>query len=116
MIRLKNIEVIAFSRSLGMICDENINYAKQKLKELNYNVSFSKNSSVCDSFISSSIKSRISDLHKAITNENVDIILSVLGGYNCNQLLDYIDYNLIEKIPKKICGYSDITVLLNAIY
>lgn len=113
---MKNIEVIAFSRSLGMICDENINYAKQKLKELNYNVSFSKNSSVCDSFISSSIKSRISDLHKAITNENVDIILSVLGGYNCNQLLDYIDYNLIKKSPKKICGYSDITVLLNAIY
>lgn len=113
---MKNIEVIAFSRSLGMICDENINYAKQKLETLGYNVSFSKNANVCDSFISSSIKKRISDLHEAITNENVDIILSVLGGYNCNQLLDYIDYDLIKKNPKKICGYSDITVLLNAIY
>lgn len=113
---MKNIEVIAFSRSLGMICDENINYAKQKLEALGYNVSFSKNANVCDSFISSSIKKRISDLHEAITNENVDIILSVLGGYNCNQLLDYIDYDLIKKNPKKICGYSDITVLLNAIY
>lgn len=113
---MKNIEVIAFSRSLGMICDENINYAKQKLETLGYNVSFSKNANVCDSFISSSIKKRISDLHEAITNKNVDIILSVLGGYNCNQLLDYIDYDLIKKNPKKICGYSDITVLLNAIY
>ena len=113
---MKNIEVIAFSRSLRMICDENINYAKQKLETLGYNVSFSKNANVCDSFISSSIKKRISDLHEAITNENVDIILSVLGGYNCNQLLDYIDYDLIKKNPKKICGYSDITVLLNAIY
>ena len=113
---MKNIEVIAFSRSLKMICDENINYAKQKLETLGYNVFFSKNANVCDSFISSSIKKRISDLHEAITNENVDIILSVLGGYNCNQLLDYIDYDLIKKNPKKICGYSDITVLLNAIY
>lgn len=113
---MKNIAVVAFSRSLGMICQENINHSKQKLKELGYNVSFSKNSNVCDSFISSSIRSRISDFHEALKNNNIDIILSVLGGYNCNQLLNYIDYDLIKKSSKKICGYSDITVLLNAIY
>lgn len=113
---MKNIEVVALSRSLGMICEENIEYSKQTLKKMGYNIFFSKNSNVCDSFISSSIKSRISDLHNAFNNENTDIILSVLGGYNCNQLLDYIDYELIKKNPKKICGYSDITVLLNAIY
>ncbi len=113
---MKNIAVVALSRSLGMICQENINHSKQKLKELGYNVSFSKNSNVCDSFISSSIRSRISDFHEALKNNNIDIILSVLGGYNCNQLLNYIDYDLIKKSSKKICGYSDITVLLNAIY
>lgn len=113
---MNNIMVVALSRSLKMICTENINLSKKKLKELGYNVSFSQNSNVCDSFISSSIKSRITDLHNAINNKNVDIILSVLGGYNCNQLLDYIDYDLLKSKPKKICGYSDITVLLNAIY
>lgn len=113
---MKNIEVVALSRSLGMICEENITYSKKKLKELGYNVSFSKNSNICDYFISSSIRNRISDLHEALKNDSTEIILSVLGGYNCNQLLDYIDYNLIKKHPKKICGYSDITVLLNAIY
>lgn len=113
---MKNIMVVALSRSLKMICEENISLAKKKLEELNYNVSFSKNCEVCDSFISSSVKSRVSDLHKAYRNKNIDIILSVLGGYNSNQLLDYIDYDLIKKNPKIICGYSDITVLLNAIY
>ncbi len=99
-----------------MICEENINYSIQNLKRLGYNVTFSKNASICDSFISSSVRKRISDLHNAFKNKDTDIILSVLGGYNCNQLLDYIDYELIRKNPKKICGYSDITVLLNAIY
>ncbi|MDO5568736.1 MAG: LD-carboxypeptidase [bacterium] len=113
---MKNIRVIAFSRSLKMICDKNINLSKNKLESLGYNVSFSKNSSVCDLFISSSISSRVSDLNDAICDNNIDIILSVLGGYNSNQLLDYIDYDLIKKNPKKICGYSDITALLNAIY
>lgn len=101
---MKNIEIIALSRSLKMVCTENINLAEKKLKELGYNVSFSKNSNVCDSFISSSIKSRITDLHNAINNKNIDIILSVLGGYNCNQLLDYIDYNLLKSKPKKYVG------------
>ena len=31
---MKNIEVIAFFFILRMICDENINYAKQKLETL----------------------------------------------------------------------------------
>ncbi len=113
---MKNILVCALSRSLGMICEENIKLAKNKLISLGYNVKFSKNAHVTDDFISSSISKRISDFHNAIKDKNVDIILSVLGGYNCNQLLKYINYNLIKKNPKIICGYSDITVLLNAIY
>jgi muramoyltetrapeptide carboxypeptidase LdcA involved in peptidoglycan recycling len=113
---MKNIRVCALSRSLGMICEENINLAKKNLEKIGYNVEFSKNSYVTDSFISSSIKQRINDLNEALQDDKVDIILSVLGGYNCNQLLDYIDYDLIVKHPKPICGYSDITVLLNAIY
>lgn len=113
---MKNIRVCALSRSLKMICDENIRLATNKLTELGFDVSFSKNVNVSDLFISSSIKSRIRDFHEALKDENVDIILAVLGGYNSNQLLNYIDYDLIKKHPKVICGYSDITTLLNAIY
>lgn len=113
---MKNIRVIAPSRSLMMICDENILLSEKKLKELGFNVSFSTNCSIKDEFISSSIEERINDLHDAFSDKNIDIILSVLGGYNCNQLLDYIDYDLLKKNNKIFCGYSDITVLLNAIY
>lgn len=113
---MKNIRVIAFSRSLKVISEEKILLSENKLKSLGYNVSFSKNCNICDSFKSLSIKSRIFDFNSSLKDKNVDIVLSAIGGYNSNQLLDYIDYDLIKKNPKVICGFSDITILLNAIY
>ena len=43
-------------------------------------------------------------------------ILTVIGGFNSNQLLRYLDYELIRKHPKIVCGFSDITALANAIH
>ena len=44
------------------------------------------------------------------------MIITVNGGFNSNQLLRYLDYDLIKANPKIFCGYSDITALSNAIY
>lgn len=59
---------------------------------------------------------RIKDLHEAFLDNNVKMILTAIGGYNSNQLLRYIDYDIIKNNPQIICGFSDITALLNAIY
>jgi muramoyltetrapeptide carboxypeptidase LdcA involved in peptidoglycan recycling len=37
-----------------------------------------------------------------------------LGGYNSNQLLDYLDCDLIGANPRTFCGFSDITALATA--
>jgi muramoyltetrapeptide carboxypeptidase len=42
-------------------------------------------------------------------------IFTVVGGFNANQLLPEIDWSLIGSNPKVFCGFSDITVLNNAI-
>ena len=39
----------------------------------------------------------------------------MIGGFNSNQLLRYIDFSIIHKNPKIFCGFSDITTLQNAI-
>ena len=44
------------------------------------------------------------------------MVITVIGGFNSNQLLRYLDYDLIKKNPKILCGYSDITALGNAIF
>ena len=41
-------------------------------------------------------------------------VLTVIGGFNANQLLRAIDWELLAAHPKVFCGYSDITALQNA--
>lgn len=110
------IRVIAPSRSLSIISKDNIEAARLRLEKLELKVTFGKNVFERDVFNSSSLKSRLSDLHDAFSDRNVDAIFSAIGGYNANQLLDHIDYNLIKKNPKIFCGFSDINVLSNAIF
>ncbi len=76
------IRVIAPSRSLGIISEENIKYALQALKAIGLNVSFGRHVGECDMMLSSSLESRIDDLHEAFADKNVSGILTVLGGYN----------------------------------
>ena len=61
------------------------------------------------------MKSRVDDLHKAFSDKNVKAVFTVIGGFNSNQILKYLDYDLIKNNPKTLCGYSDITALTNAI-
>ena len=90
--------------------------AKETLENLGFRVSFSEHYLESDMLSSSSIKSRVADLHAAFDDDSVDAILATIGGFNSNELLPYIDYDLIAKRPKIICGYSDSTAFLNAIF
>lgn len=110
------IRVIAPSRSMGVISPENKIHAIRALEALGLNVTFGAHVDECDMMLSSSVQSRVEDLHAAFDDPEVKAILTVLGGYNCNQMLDAIDYGLIKQNPKIFCGFSDITALGNAIY
>ncbi len=109
------IRIIAPSMSLSLLSETNIQLAKEKLESLDFVITFSKNCKEKDIMISSSIKSRVEDIHDAFFDKNVKAILTVIGGFNSNQLLKYLDYDLIKNNPKIFCGYSDITALANAI-
>lgn len=109
------IRIIAPSRSLSLLKDTTIALAKENLERQWFKVTFSKNCKEIDMFMSSSVASRVDDLHEAFRDKNVKAILTVIGGFNVNQILDYLDYDLIRNNPKILCWYSDITALANAI-
>ena len=109
------IRIIAPARSMSIIGAESQEVANKRLADLGFKVTFGKHVDENDEFMSSSIKSRIQDLHEAFLDKNVKAILTVIGGFNSNQLLRYIDWNIIKNNPKIFCGYSDITALGNAI-
>ena len=110
------IRVIAPSTSMAVVKGKQIEIAKERLNQLGFEVTFGKNTSEHDEFFSTSIENRLEDLHAAFADPKVKGILTVLGGYHANQLLKYIDYELIAANPKVFCGYSDITALQAAMY
>ena len=110
------IRVIAPSRSLSAVREDKYNKALSFLEKQGFNVTFSKHCRERDEWGSSSISSRIEDIHDAFLNENVKMVITAIGGFNVNQILEHINYELIKQHPKILCGYSDITALLHAVY
>ncbi len=54
---------------------------------------------------------RLADLHAAFADDEVRAIMCLRGGYGAMRLLDGIDLALIQRHPKLLVGYSDITAL-----
>ena len=109
------VRIVAPARSLVIIAKEMREIANQRFADLGMKLSFGKHVEESDDFKSSSIESRVQDLHEAFSDKKIKAILTVIGGYNSNQLLKYLDWDLIKNNPKIFCGYSDITILNNAI-
>lgn len=111
------VRLITPSMSLNEKDKIKISKAKKYFEKIGYNLTlgkyiFDKN----EYFDCSSIENRVEDLTEAFLDKNVRIIICGTGGYNVNQILPYIDYEIIKNNPKIIIGYSDITALLLAIY
>jgi len=110
------VRVVAPANSMAIISKETREIANKRFSDLGLKLSFGAHIEEKDDFMSSSIESRIEDLHAAFSDENVQAIITVIGGFNSNQLLKYLDWELIRNNPKIFCGYSDITILNNAIF
>jgi Uncharacterized proteins, homologs of microcin C7 resistance protein MccF, COG1619 len=110
------VAVIAPARSMSILNNETRRYATECLRRLGLEVEVSRHAEETDEFESSSVASRVEDLTRAFESKEIQGMLTVIGGFNSNELLDYIDFGLIAKNPKPLCGFSDITALQDAIF
>lgn len=111
------VRVIAPSRTMQILGEDCKELATKRLEELGLKVTFGKYVYESDEdYMCTSIEHRVEDLNDAFRDKNVKAILTVIGGFNSNQILRYIDYDAIKENPKIFCGFSDITALSNAIY
>ena len=111
------IRVIAPASGVKIISHECRKLAEERFNQMGLKVSFGKNAvdENWDEGGSTSVENRVSDIHDAFKDKNVKAVFTMIGGNNSNQLLDFIDYDIIAQNPKIFCGFSDITALLNAI-
>ena len=112
------VMVIAPSRGLKLLGADCRKMATERLNALGLEVVFANNTidAYFDMTGSAPIEKRVADIHHAFADDSVKAVLTVIGGFNSNQLLKYIDYDLIKRNPKIFMGFSDITALHAAIY
>ncbi len=111
--------------TIGLVCPaggfdnyKTINLVNRYLKNCGYKVKIGKSmvSKNNYKYLSGNDKSRLSDLITFYNSPDIDAIFCLRGGYGSSRLLDHIDFKTFFKKPKLIMGFSDITVLLLALY
>ena len=109
------VRVVAPARSASDIDERVLDRAKAVLESLGLRVMFSKNAFSRNQRGCPTDDEKVEDLQEAFMDENVKCILAAIGGFNSNQMLGKINWQIIKDNPKIFGGFSDITVLNHAI-
>lgn len=103
--------------TLGSPRDEaTINARIQFLENMGFNVVVGEYVYSWAGYLAATPQQRASDLMSMFENPDVRAIIPVRGGTGVADIIPYLDYTIINRNPKIITGYSDVTVLLNVLY
>lgn len=86
------------------------------MESAGFNIKFAPNAVSNKLGYSATAKQKADDINYMFQNDEIKAIFCISGGFNSNSTFDYLDYDVIKYHPKIICGFSDSTSLLNAIY
>ncbi len=95
---------------------QSINNSIMLMETAGFNVKFAPNAISNKLGYSATAKQKAEDINNMFKNDEIKAIFCISGGFNSNSTFDYLDYDTIKYHPKIICGFSDSTSLLNAIY
>ena len=116
--KIKKGDTIGVIAPSNPIIGENIEKLEQARKIVEkdgFKVKYSKNLFSNTNGYSSTAKEKAEDINKMFADKQVKMIWCAKGGANSNSTFEYINYEIIKQNPKIICGYSDITSLINMI-
>jgi muramoyltetrapeptide carboxypeptidase len=91
---------------------DRVDRGMERLRQLGYSPRLGTNTQVRGPlFFAGSPERRLKDLHAAFADPETTFVAAVRGGYGSNYLLNAIDLALIERLPKPLLAYSDMTGL-----
>lgn len=107
---MKKIKTIALVAPSGVL--RNLDEINQKIAILQKSFKVKKfyDETAANGFLSDTDENRARYFEAAFLDEEVDLVLSIRGGYGAIRIVDKIDYSLIK--DKYYAGSSDATILL----
>jgi muramoyltetrapeptide carboxypeptidase len=109
--KLKSGDTVAIISPSGIVNKENILTGIEVLKSWGLKIQTGKHYLNHYGRFAGSDKQRLQDLQQAIDNPNIKAIFCSRGGYGLSRILDDIDFEKLQKKPKWLIGYSDISAL-----
>ena len=109
-----NDKVVILSPS-GKIEAQWVEGLKQVLEEYGLVVSVAEHTLCQAGRFAGTNEDRIADLQAAVIDPQVRAIFCSRGGYGLARIIDKIDFSPLKDDPKWVVGFSDITVLHNAL-
>jgi muramoyltetrapeptide carboxypeptidase len=76
-----------------------------------YRVQFDWSMFERDGFLAGSDARRRSELAAALADPEVDAVLAARGGYGITRIASYVDFRMLQRSPKWLIGFSDVTAL-----
>ena len=110
------VGIIAPSSKIDEDDLEAINNSVLLMESTGLKVKFAKNVFKKTLGYSAKPQEKAEDIHEMYSDKDVKLIFSVSGGFNSNSVFEYLDYELIKRNPKPLCGFSDSTSIENIIY
>ena len=114
-LRLCEGDKIAIVSPSGAIDANYINEAKQVLESWGFVVQIGDSAYEKYGRFGGTQEQRIADLQQAMDDADTKAILCSRGGYGIVQIVDKLDFSKFLAHPKWVMGFSDVTVLHNAI-
>jgi len=113
---------LKFGDTLGVVApsspsyeEERIEIGKRNLEKMGFKVKMGKSCYSKYGYLSGRDDIRADDINEMFSDDEVDGIICLRGGYGTPRILDKINYENIKRNPKVFIGYSDITAIHIAI-
>ena len=119
MLNLKrgdSVALIVLSNGLSEVRKNQMNALKQLLETWGLNVIVSPYIYRQETLYAASDGERAKILMDFYQEDKIKAIFDVSGGDLSNGILPYLDFEIIKNNPKSFFGYSDLSVILNALY
>lgn len=114
--KIKKAEYISLSNAIEPERKDYIERLTGILANCGTKVSVGNNVFIVRENESGTAKERAAELNRLFADESLDAIFDVSGGDLANEVLTYLDYEMIAKQKKRFWGFSDLTTVISAIY
>ncbi|NFO30274.1 LD-carboxypeptidase [Clostridium botulinum] len=110
------VGIVACSNGIDKSMELKINELERTLKSIGFKVIFSNTIYKKYSVFNGNGKERADELMRFFEDKSIKAIFDISGGDLANGILEHLNFNIIRENHKLFFGYSDLSVVINALY